>query len=81
MILRRFILIDSKYYGMKKDEKLETVDKNSPFLIMLQQNIDICYILYAEKILVDPIDLAYPKPPLLGVLWFFLTFEKPHFTC
>ena len=48
---------------------------------MLQQNIDIYYILYAEKILVDPTDLAYPKPPLLGVLWFFLTFEKPHFTC
>ena len=48
---------------------------------MLQQNIDIYYILYAEKILVDPIDFTYPKPPLLGVLWFFLTFEKPHVTC
>ena len=74
MILRRIILIDSKYYGKKKDEKLETVDKNSPFLIMLQQNIDIHYILQAEKILLDPTDLAYPKPPLLGVLSFFSHF-------
>ena len=47
---------------------------------MLQQNIDIHYILQVEKILVDPTDLAYPKPPLLGVLWFFVTFEEPHFT-
>ena len=48
---------------------------------MLQQNIDSYYILYAEKILVDPTDLAYPKPPLLGVLWFFLTLHAKICSC
>ena len=48
----------------RKDGKLESVDVNLPFFNygnMWQQKIDVHYIIYAEKTLVDPTDSTYPK--------------------
>ena len=75
MISRRILQIFSKYYGGKKDEKLETVDLNFPLLILLPQNfvtqnINVHYIFYAKKTLVNPTDSTYPKSTLHNCFYF-----------
>ena len=66
MISRSIIQKGSKYYKKEKNEKLELVDADLPFLNygnLQPQKINVHYVIYAEKVSVNPTDSTYPKYP------------------
>ena len=71
IISQKIMWIGSKYHCREKDEKLETTDKDFPFInfvkkkFFLPHNIDVHYLFYKKQTLVNLNDLTNPKPLFL----------------